>query len=78
MAALRPVPYYDYMGQEDEPAQPQKPLGGNDADTAGFKVTRRVIALVVLLVAVIAAVVAVAVACSPMGGGGGTELPGGY
>ncbi len=69
------------MGQNEEPVQP-KPGAEHEAEIddghVGFTATRRVIGLVVLLVAVIAAVIAVAVACSPVGGGGGADLPGGY
>jgi hypothetical protein len=69
------------MGQNDEPAQPEKPLAENEAENANhhlrLKMTKGVIGSIVLLVAVIIAVIAVSVACSPVGGGG-ADLPGGY
>ena len=74
------------MGQDHEPAKPNKRLAENETDNeaqfanrrVGFTATRGLIGWIVLLVAVIAAVIAVSVACSPMGGGGGADLPGGY
>ena len=71
-----------HMGQHEEPAQPTEPVAESEAEVAnghvGFTANRRVIGLAVLLVAVIAAVIAISVACSPIGGGGGADLPGGY